>query len=72
MTSYAHGGSPEIRPAHWAKPGRKPKPFNPDRCGEMAGYKRHLRSDVPLCDKCKAANVNMNREWRQNNRRAAA
>lgn len=63
-------GSPEIRPAHWAKPGRKPQPFNDDRCGEMAGYQRHLRTGVPLCDPCKAANVQQNREWREKTRAA--
>ena len=65
-------GSPEIRPAHWAKPGRKPQPFNDDRCGELAGYKRHQRTGVPICDKCRAANTNMVRQWRQDTRRAAA
>lgn len=48
-------GSPEVRPAHWAKPGPKPQPFNPDRCGEMAGYKRHQRAGLPTCAACRAA-----------------
>ncbi|MCO4257372.1 hypothetical protein [Pseudarthrobacter cellobiosi] len=71
MTTYAHGGSPEIRPAHWAKPGRKPQPFNPDRCGTLTGYSRHVRTGEPLCDACRKARDNNYREWREKTRRAA-
>lgn len=65
------GGSPEIRPAHWAKPGPKPQPFNPDKCGEMTGYKRHIRHRVPPCDPCKAANTKTCAEYREKRRRQA-
>lgn len=71
MTTYAHGGSPEIRPAHWAKPGPKPQPFNPDRCGEMTGYSRHIRTGEPFCNPCRDARSNNYREWQARNRRAA-
>lgn len=64
-------GSPEIRPAHWAKPGPKPKPFNPDRCGTPTGISRHARAGIPLCDGCRKARANKYREWRENTRRAA-
>lgn len=61
-------GSPEVRPRHWAKPGPKPQPFNDDRCGERAGYKRHLQHGIEPCDPCRAANTKHCAKGRNNER----
>ncbi len=48
------------RPAHWAKPGPKPKPlppFDPALCGSMQGYRQHRRHGVGTCQPCKDANT---------------
>lgn len=60
------------RPAHWAKPGPKPKPlapFNPDLCGTMHGYRQHRRHGLEQCQPCKDANTAKNTAYKQ--RRAA-
>ena len=65
---YKFNGTPETprkltegpRPAHWAKPGPKPKPlapFDPSLCGSMNGYRQHRRHGMVQCQPCKDANT---------------
>lgn len=56
------------RPAHWAKPGPKPRPlppFNPALCGTMDGYRQHRRHGVEQCQPCKDANTAKGLAYRQ-------
>lgn len=62
------------RPAHWAKPGPKPKPlapFNPELCGTMYGYRQHRRHGMEQCQPCKDENNIKSAERKARQKRAA-
>ena len=42
----------------------RPRSFDPSRCGETAGYFRHLHYGVPLCDPCREAKNTYDRKRR--------
>lgn len=42
------------------------KPFNPDLCGELAGYRQHVRFKQEKCPACKAALARENARIRAN------
>ena len=69
--TYKFGGTVTPARPEKSKPGPKPKPFSNDRCGETAGYKRHLKYGVPICGPCRAANTRTHRTWSDNKRRAS-
>jgi hypothetical protein len=61
------------RPAHWAKPGPKPKPlapFDPALCGSMKGYRQHRRNGMEQCQPCKDANTLKSQVYKQERRAA--
>jgi hypothetical protein len=70
MSGYVYGGTDfdTTRPAHWAKPGPKPRtelpPFNPALCGTGAGYQQHARHGQERCEKCKTAHNENQTEYR--------
>jgi len=45
--------------------------FDPSKCGETAGYSRHLHYGVPLCDPCRDAKNAYDRRRRAGKRAAA-
>lgn len=46
-------------------PGPKPQPyvFNPDKCGTLTGYRRHIKAKQPACQPCKTANAAASRDY---------
>lgn len=47
-------------------------PFNPDACGTMRGYRRHLRHRITACQPCKDANAVFSLKWKETRRRKRA
>ena len=37
--------------------------FNPDKCGTYAGYRRHIRYQIPVCATCRVAQRAYDREY---------
>jgi hypothetical protein len=72
---YIYGGTDfdATRPAHWAKPGPKPRtelpPFDPTLCGTMPGYRQHRLHGQKQCTKCNGAQSKYLSEWRAKSRR---
>ena len=47
-----------------SEPTPESRTFDPAACGTTAGYKRHLKTGVPMCRPCQEANAAYCREWR--------
>lgn len=47
------------------------RPFDPSKCGTVAGYARHCHHDVPVCDPCRDAKNTYDRARHAEKRSAA-
>ena len=86
MAGYVYRGagseSPrEIRPANWAKSGRKPgrpkgipmlKPFDPAKCGTMPGWRQHRAHGQKECRACMDAQNEYMRQYTAKKKRKGA
>lgn len=44
--------------------------FDPDKCGDYAGWNQHQSLGVPICDQCRAAYTEYQRQYRERRRLA--